>query len=59
MLQLSTAAGNSPGYSGWVGHFDGLLGYWLLPWGLAIGAALWLARPAWVFYAKGANTSSR
>jgi uncharacterized protein len=59
MLQLSTAAGNSPGYAGWVGHFDGLLGYWLLPWGLAIGAALWLARPAWVFYAKGANTSSR
>jgi membrane protease YdiL (CAAX protease family) len=59
MLQQSTAAGISPGYSAWVGRFDGLLGLWLLPWGLAIGAALWLGRPAWVSYAKGPSTSSR
>lgn len=59
MLQQSTAAGSSPRFSAWVGHFDGLLGFWLLPWGLVIAAALWLGRPAWVFYAKGASTSSR
>jgi hypothetical protein len=36
-----------------VGRFDGLLGYWLLPWGIAIAAALWLTRRAWVPYARG------
>ena len=40
--------GTSPAYSAWVSQFDGLLGYWLLPWGLAIAAALWLTRSAWV-----------
>ena len=58
MLQQGTAAGNSPAYSAWVGHFDGLLGYWLLPWGVAIAAALWLARSVWVSYAKGLKASS-
>jgi uncharacterized protein len=48
MLQESTTSGNSPTYSAWVGRFDGLLGYWLLPWGIAIGAALWLTRSIWV-----------
>lgn len=65
MLQESTAGGESPAYSAWVGRFDGLLGYWLLPWGLAIAVALWLARASWVSYAsgpgtaKGPSTSSR
>ncbi len=36
------------GYSLWVGRFDGLLGYWLLPWGACIAAALWLTRARWV-----------
>lgn len=58
MLALGTITGNSPGYSAWVGSFDGLLGYWLLPWAVAIAAALWLTRGSWVFYAKGASTSS-
>jgi uncharacterized protein len=58
MLQESTTSGNSPAYSAWVGRFDGLLGYWLLPWGGAIAAVLWLTRAAWVPYAKGLNTSS-
>ena len=58
MLQESTISGNSPAYSAWVGRFDGLLGYWLVPWGVAIASALWLARPAWVPYAKGSSTSS-
>jgi membrane protease YdiL (CAAX protease family) len=48
MLQESTVKGDSPAYAAWVGQFDGLLGYWLLPWGVAIAAALWLTRSAWV-----------
>jgi membrane protease YdiL (CAAX protease family) len=58
MLQQATTGGGASGYSVWVGRFDGLLGYWLLPWGAAIAAALWLARPAWVPYARGLKTSS-
>jgi hypothetical protein len=53
MLQQATTSGTAPGYSAWVGHFDGLLGYWLLPWGAAIAAALWLTRLSWVPYARG------
>ena len=58
MLQESTLSGNSPAYSAWVGRFDGLLGYWMLPWGLAIAAAVWLTRSTWVPYARGSNLSS-
>jgi len=31
-------------------HSDipGLLGFWLLPWGLCIAAALWATRAKWV-----------
>jgi uncharacterized protein len=47
MLQLCTTAGTAPAYSMWVGRFDGLVGYWLLPWGLCIAAALWLTRAVW------------
>jgi membrane protease YdiL (CAAX protease family) len=53
MLQQSTVSGSSPAYSAWVGRFDGLLGYWLLPWGTAIAAALWFMRSVWVPYARG------
>ncbi len=56
MLQEATTTG---GHSSiWVGRFDGLLGYWLLPWGAAIAGALWLTRRKWVPYASGASTSS-
>jgi uncharacterized protein len=48
MLQLCTVGGSSPAYSAWVSHFDGLLGLWLLPWGLSVAAALWLTRAIWV-----------
>lgn len=58
MLQQSTTGGAAPAYSAWVGRFDGLLGYWMLPWGAAIAAALWYGRAAWVPYARGAKTSS-
>ena len=48
MLQESTTSGTAPAYAGWVGRFDGLLGYWLLPWGVCIAAALWFTRAWWV-----------
>jgi membrane protease YdiL (CAAX protease family) len=48
MLQESTLRGGSPDYSVWVGRFDGLLGYWLLPWGASIAAVLWFTRRRWV-----------
>jgi len=51
MLQESTTSGSSPAYAAWVGRFDGLLGYWLLPWGITIAAALWLTRSSWVPHA--------
>jgi membrane protease YdiL (CAAX protease family) len=48
MLQEGTISGESPQYAFWVGRFDGLLGYWLLPWGICIATALWLTRARWV-----------
>lgn len=48
MLQEGTESGAAPQYSFWVGRFDGLLGYWLLPWGIGIAMALWLTRARWV-----------
>jgi uncharacterized protein len=48
MLQESTVRGNSPAFAAWLGQFDGLLGYWLLPWGIGIAAVLWLTRFTWV-----------
>jgi membrane protease YdiL (CAAX protease family) len=56
MLQEGTVrnASTSP-YDPWVGRFDGILGYWLLPWAAAIGLALWLSRARWVPYARGAE----
>jgi hypothetical protein len=48
MLQESTTSADSPQFAAWVGHFDGLLGYWLLPWGAVVAAALWLSRARWV-----------
>ena len=48
MLQESTVSASAPRYAVWVGHFDGLLGLWLVPWGAAIAVALWLCRARWV-----------
>jgi uncharacterized protein len=52
MLQEATASGQAPEFAFWVGRFDGLLGFWLLPWGLCIAAALWATRSNWVPPAK-------
>jgi uncharacterized protein len=48
MLQEATTSGAAPGFSFWVGRFDGLLGFWLLPWGICIALTLWLTRSRWV-----------
>jgi membrane protease YdiL (CAAX protease family) len=55
MLQEATEPGTGTRYAAWVGRFDGLLGYWLLPWAAAIALALWLTRRVWVPYACGAD----
>jgi uncharacterized protein len=47
MLQEGTTTGQAAATSMWVGRFDGLLGYWLVPWGICIAAALWLTRARW------------
>ena len=53
MLQEGTTSGQAPPqYAFWVGRFDGLLGYWLLPWGLCIALALWLTRTRWLPQAR-------
>ena len=52
MLQEGTNSGEAPQYAFWVGRFDGLLGYWLLPWGVCIAVALWLTRARWVPWAR-------
>jgi membrane protease YdiL (CAAX protease family) len=48
MLQEATTSGSAPSHALWVSRFDGLLGYWMLPWGVVITAALWLTRARWV-----------
>lgn len=47
VLQESTVRTAAAQNSAWVGTFDGLLGYWLLPWGAAIALGLWLSRSRW------------
>jgi uncharacterized protein len=62
ILQICTVRGGETQYSAWVGRFDGLVGYWLLPWAAVLGLALWYWRGAWVPYASsvsGANLSKR
>jgi len=58
VLMDTTAPGPGAAFSGWVGAFDGLLGYWILPWSAAIALALWLTRAAWVPYAAGAASGA-
>ena len=52
MLQEATTSGEAPAYAFWIGRFDGLLGYWLVPWGICIALALWLTRARWVPQAR-------
>lgn len=59
VLADSTVQGCASEYSAWVGNFDGLLGYWVLPWGGLIAGVLVFTRHHWVSYASAPNMSSR
>jgi membrane protease YdiL (CAAX protease family) len=59
MLQEGTTSGTAPRYSFWVGRFDGLLGYWLLPWGICIAIVLWITRAQWVPRARSDSAPLR
>ncbi len=48
MLQEATISTAAAKHSIWVGSFDGLLGYWMLPWAFALAVALWLTQSRWV-----------
>jgi membrane protease YdiL (CAAX protease family) len=48
IMQQCTIRTPSRGPDVWLGSFDGLVGYWMLPWAAAIGLALWLTRSRWV-----------
>jgi uncharacterized protein len=50
---LQEATGSGTVHSAWVGRFDGLLGYWVLPWAAAIALVLWSTRRIWIPYAAG------
>ena len=52
-----TTSGSAPAYSAWVGRFDGLLGYWLLPWGDRHRRAL-VAHPQFVLGALSPEAPS-
>ena len=58
ILQLGTVPGSGSPYAPWVGRYDGLLGYWLLPWAALLMLGLWLTRPVWVPYARAARGAS-
>ncbi len=59
VLQLGTERGASADYGAWVGKFDGLLGYWMLPWGIGIAVLLWSLRAWWVPYASATSPDRR
>ncbi len=48
MLQQGTVLQTGQPFSPWVGSFDGLVGYWLLPWGACVALGLWGLRARWV-----------
>jgi uncharacterized protein len=55
---LQEATGSGSAQSAWVGRFDGLVGYWVLPWATVIAVALWATRRFWVPYAAGGPGAS-
>jgi membrane protease YdiL (CAAX protease family) len=50
---LQEATGSATAHSVWVGRFDGLVGWWVLPWAAAIAIVLGSTRRIWVRYASG------
>jgi len=58
MLQVSTVHGGPTPYDAWVGSFDWLVGFWIVPWGITIAALLWTTRRIWAAYAKPATANA-
>jgi len=48
IMQQCTVRTADETYGVWLGAFDGLVGLWMLPWSIALAAALWLTRTRWV-----------
>lgn len=48
IMQQCTLRTDAGAHSVWLGNFEGLVGYWMLPWAAAIGLGLWITRPRWV-----------
>jgi membrane protease YdiL (CAAX protease family) len=48
IMQQCTVRTVDATYGAWLGAFDGLVGYWMLPWSVALAAVLWLTRARWV-----------
>jgi len=48
IMQQCTERTSDATYGAWLGAFDGLVGYWMLPWSIALAGALWLTRARWV-----------
>jgi len=55
MLQLATGHGAPTAYDAWVGSFDWLVGFWIVPWGITIAVLLWMSRRFWVDCARSVN----
>jgi membrane protease YdiL (CAAX protease family) len=48
IMQQCTIRTNDATYGIWLGAFDGLVGFWMIPWSIALAAGLWLTRSRWV-----------
>jgi hypothetical protein len=48
IMQQATVRTTSNDYGAWLGAFDGLVGYWMLPWSAVLAFALWGTRRLWV-----------
>jgi hypothetical protein len=53
IMQQVTVRTPSSDYGVWLGAFDGLVGYWMLPWSAVLAAVLWTTRARWVPAARG------
>jgi membrane protease YdiL (CAAX protease family) len=48
IMQQATVRTADNDYGVWLGAFDGLVGYWMLPWAAVLAGALWFTRARWV-----------
>jgi membrane protease YdiL (CAAX protease family) len=53
IMQQVTVRTPSNEYGAWLGAFDGLVGYWMLPWAAVLAGVLWWTRARWAPGARG------